>query len=388
LKPRQQALLADARRALLVRLRSLGDAVLMTPVPTVLKAWRSSLHVAVLVEEPFAAVFRHHPAVDEVLTLPQRAGLAQRARCLARVRRGHYDIALNMHSGSTAGLLTALSGAPLRVAYHDARWLAACNVRVPGDERFWGAERVHTVLHQLTPLRHLGIPVPTRPRLELHVDPEARRRVLGRLAEHGLRAGRYIVMQPFSNWITKEWPSERFAALARQLRERYGLPIVVLAGPDEASRLERLLALAEGLVVAQRGVPVDERIAWVEQCGLIVGNDSGSAHAAAALGRPSVVIFGAADPRAWRPWSGEHRALLPDFPCIPCPADRCYEFESPRCVESVTVGQVLGAVAGIAPFESAAGPRQDRRWLQSGRGTDRPRAASRQSGAAGGDRET
>jgi heptosyltransferase-2/heptosyltransferase-3 len=105
------------RRVLLLRLRSLGDAVLMTPVPTALKAWRPALHVAVLIEEPFAAVFRHHSAVDEVISVPPGAGLAQRLRCLAGIRRSRFDLVFNLHSGSTAGLLTALSGAPHRVAY-------------------------------------------------------------------------------------------------------------------------------------------------------------------------------------------------------------------------------------------------------------------------------
>ena len=349
--PRHHSLLRDARRALLIRLRSLGDAVLMTPVPTALKAWRPSLHVAVLIEEPFAAVFRHHPAVDEVLCLPAGAALRERLLCAAALRRSRFELVFNMHSGSTAGLLTALSGATLRVAYARARFAAACQVRVASS-----AEREHTVLHQLRPLAELGIQVPRRPELELHVDPAARGRVAQQLAERGLRRAEYIVMQPFSNWATKEWPAGRFAELARLLRERYRLPILVLAGPSETRRLDRLLALADGSIAALRDVPVDEMIAWIEQCALVVGNDSGPAHVAAALGRPNVVIFGSADPEVWRPWAGPHHLLRPDFPCIPCAGDRCYEFDSPRCVESIAVPQVLEAVERLRSQPTAAIP--------------------------------
>jgi ADP-heptose:LPS heptosyltransferase len=339
---RYQAFLAASRRALLVRLRSLGDAVLMTPVPRALKSWRPWLYVAVLIEEPFAAVFRHHPAVDEVLTIPSNASPSQRLGCLGRLRRAHFDAVFNMHSGSTAGLLTAFSGARLRVAYARARFAGACNVRVPSSERRNGSSRIHTVRHQLAPLQELGIPVPEQPALELLVDPGARRRVSQRLAERGLRPGGFIVMQPFSNWVTKEWEAARFAELSRRLNALYRVPIVVLSGPAERRRLERLLALVDGSVVALRDVPVDELTAWIEQCGLIVGNDSGPAHVAAALGRKSVVIFGSADPRVWRPWAGEHQLLTPDFPCIPC--------ASPRCIESITIDQVVDAVARLAPF--------------------------------------
>lgn len=335
---------------LLLRLRSLGDAVLMTPVPTALKTWRPALHVAVLIEEPFAAAFRHHSAVDEVICIEPRATLAERLHCVSRIRRSRFDLVFNLHSGSTAGLLAGLSGAALRVAYARARFAALCNVRVPPSESFLGKKRVHTVWHQLTPLLHLGIPVPDAPRLELHIDPAARQRVLEQMEERGLRPGDFIVMQPFSNWITKEWAPARFAELARRLVDLYRVPILTLPGPPEKERLERLLAFAGESIVALPNVPVAEMMAWLEQCRLVVGNDSGPAHVAAALGKKNVVIFGSADPQVWRPWAGEHQLLLPDFPCIPCAGDRCYEFDSPRCIESITVEQVLEAVARVKPF--------------------------------------
>lgn len=339
------------RRVLLLRLRSLGDAVLMTPVPTALKAWRPALHVAVLIEEPFEAVFRHHPAVDEVISVPPDATLAQRLRCLHQARRARFDLVFNLHSGSTAGLLTALSGATLRVAYAKARFAPLCNVRVPPSESFWGVPRVHTVTHQLTPLVHLGIPVPDAPQLELQIDPAARQRVLEHMEERGLGPGGFIVMQPFSNWITKEWAPARFAELARRLADLYRVPILTLPAPSEKERLERLLALADGALVALGEVPVDEMMAWIEQCAFLVGNDSGPAHVAAALRKKNVVIFGSADPHVWRPWAGRHELLTPSgFPCIPCPGDRCYEFDSPRCIESITVEQVLQATERIRPF--------------------------------------
>lgn len=329
--------------------------MLMTPVPTALKAWRPSLHVAVLIEEPLAGIFRRHPAVDEVIGVPPSATLAERLRCIARMRRSRFDLVFNMHSGSTAGLLTALSGAPLRVAYTRARFAAVCNARVPSSQALFGVPRVHTVKHQLTPLLYLGLPVPQEPRLELRVDPVTRRRVSRQIAERGWQPGRFIVMQPFSNWITKEWEPGRFAELARRLVNLYRVPILTLPASSERERLERLLALAAGSLAALRDVPVDEMLAWIEQCGLVVGNDSGPAHVAAALAKKSVVIFGSADPQVWRPWAGEHQLLTPDFPCIPCAGDRCYEFETPRCIESITVEQVLEAIARIAPFRAAAG---------------------------------
>jgi lipopolysaccharide heptosyltransferase III len=341
--------LVEARRVLLVRLRSLGDAVLMTPVPAALKAWRSDLHVAVLMEEPLGPVFQRHPAVDEVISVPSRETPVHRMRSIRRIRRGRFDVVLGMHSGSTAGLFTALSGARLRVAYARARFAWLCDVQVPSPSVLWQARRVHTVRDQLAPLLHLGIPVPRDLRLVLSVDPEVRRRVQDEMGKRGLPPGRFVVLQPFSKWPTKEWERARFAELARRLKRLHGVPVLVLPAPSELAKLERLLAVAPE-IVGLRGVGLEEMMAWIEQCGLFVGNDGGALHVAAALGKKLVAVWGSSDPQVWRPWSTESRVLSADLPCLGCRGDRCYAFDSPRCIESPTVDEVLEAVAQLGPF--------------------------------------
>jgi ADP-heptose:LPS heptosyltransferase len=334
-------------RILLVRLRSLGDAVLITPLPRALKSWRPEVHVSILMEEPFGAVFRHHPCVDEVLSVRRQEPPLQRLRRITEIRRKRFDVVVNLHSGSTAGLYTALSGAPVRVAYARARFAGMCNVQVPASPG-----RVHTVNHQLAPLVHLGMPAPADPDLELYLDPAAEQRVREEMQRRRLRPGRFTVMHPFSDWVTKEWDPARFAELARRLMDTYGVPVLVIAAPSETAKLERLLAL-EPEIVGLPAVPLEELMAWIRQCGLFVGNDSGPAHVAAALKKKMVVIFGSADPEVWRPWRAEHQLLSAGLPCIPCGGHRCTEFDRPRCLETISVAHVLPAVSRLAPFVEA-----------------------------------
>jgi ADP-heptose:LPS heptosyltransferase len=354
LSPRLAAQLARAKRVLLVRLRSLGDAVLMTPVPTALKAWRPELHVAVLMEPPFETVLRRHPAVDDVIVAPPRQARWSRIRLFAGIRRARFDLVVNLHSGPTAGLLTALSGAPLRVAYARARFAAACNVRIPSPRTLWGVERAHTVRHQLSPLVHLGIPLPCRIELALSVDPAARDRVAAEMAERGLRPGRFVVLQAFSGWPTKEWDVARFAELSRRLRESYRVPVVALPAPNETGKFERLSRLAPD-ILGLPGRSLEEMLAWIEQCGLFVGNDSGPGHVAAAFKKKTLVISGSADPSVWHPWGTEHQLVSSGLPCIPCPGDRCYEFERPVCLERISVAMALDAAARLRPFQPSEG---------------------------------
>jgi ADP-heptose:LPS heptosyltransferase len=347
--PSLRAAFASARSVLLVRLRSLGDAVLMTPVPAALRAWRPEMRVAVLVEEGPDVIFRRHPAVDEVIVAPRRPSLVARLRSIARVRARRFDAVLNMHSGPTAGLYTACSGAGVRVAYARARFARACNVTVPGAPVFWDRERAHTVRHQLSPLVHLGVPLPGALDLVLSSDPAARARVEGDMRALGLRAGGFTVLQPFSGWPTKEWAPERFGQVARRLRERYGTPALVLPAADESAKLGRLLAAEPGLVRLP-GRSLEDLLAWIERCGLFVGNDSGPAHVAAAFKRKCLVISGSADPDVWRPWQAPHEVLSAGLPCIPCPGDRCREFDRPLCLERISVDAALEAVERLRPF--------------------------------------
>ncbi|HEY3127992.1 MAG TPA: glycosyltransferase family 9 protein [Acidobacteriota bacterium] len=350
ISPAVQEILQVVQKVLLVRLRSLGDAVLMTPVPGLLKAWRTSLHIAVLIEEPFAAVFRHHPDVDEVISLPPRSSLLERLRCIWRIRQERFDMVLNMHSGPTAGLLTVLSGAPVRVAYSGARYVTWCNVKVPGSQAFWNAARIHTVEHQVSPLLHLGVPVPEEIELVVGLDCAAQQRVQQRMGEIGIRPGQYILMQPFAVQFTKEWDGARFVELARRLREKYQVPVIAAAGPSESEKLRRLVSAGENTIIGLFNPPLEELIVWIDQCGLFVGNDSGPTHIAAARKKKIVVLWGSSDYHAWHPWAADYQLLRADLPCIPCPGDRCYQFDTPKCIESISVDHAFHAAMRLQPF--------------------------------------
>ena len=91
-------------------------------------------------------------------------------------------------------------------------------------------------------------------------------------------------------------------------------------------------------------------MAWIDQCGLFLGNDGGPLHVAAALKKKIVAVWGSSDPRVWRPWKADAQILNAGLPCIPCAGYRCDEFDRPKCLESITVEQVLQAVARALPF--------------------------------------
>jgi len=265
--------LPPGARVLVIRLRSMGDCVLTTPALEILKRHRPDLRVAVVVEERFAPVFEGNPDVEALL--PPEAG---------RVARWRARLCLNLHGGPRSAWLTAASLARWRAGFAHFRYRLLYNVRIPTAQQILGVNRkVHTAEHIASAMFYLGAPRDEVPRARLFAEPPP-------------PAPRpYAVIHPLASSPEKTWPAERFLGIARRLAEEWGLETVFIAGPGEdlsAFRPHRGLA----------GAPLGEVKSLLAGASLFIGNDSGPAHMAAALGLPVLVIFGDSDPQVWRPW--------------------------------------------------------------------------------------
>ena len=334
-------------RLLLIRVRSLGDSILTLPLLQALHAWRPALRLDLLIEAPFAPVFEKHPAVHELLVLQTkdtsaRAGWS-RSRALLEVRGRRYPAVLNLHGGTTSLLFSLASGAPLRFGqerFRGSRWY---NARIPDSAGVWGKPKLHTVEHQLTFMKWLGLPIPSDPRPELHVAPASRKRIARRLEKAGLRPGAFLLVQPTATLATKQWPEENFARLADSLCEKAGTPLVFSTGGWEAGVLDRIRANARREHRYWADLALGDLFALIEACRLFVGNDSGPMHAAAALARPLVAIWGSSDHTAWHPWGSAYESVRSDLPCMPCPGYTCAVYGRPRCILEISTERVESA---------------------------------------------
>ena len=316
----------------LVRLRSLGDTVLATPAFALLRQALPYARIHVAMEERFADVLEGQPDIDGILRLGSAAGVLAKVRLLREVRVLRPSLCVDMHGGSTAAWLTALSGARWRAGFAHFRHAWAYNERIPRAQEVLRREpnsRVHTAEHHAAAMIHLGV----------HTDEIPGARLAGKPSH---REQPYAVLHAGAAYFTKRWPIRHFARLAHAIRERHALEPVFVVGPDDAA-YERDLSGFE----IRRGLPLAELKSLLRGARLFVGNDSGPAHVAAAFGVPCVVIFGSSDSSSWRPWRTAHRVAETAWDCKPCPGDRCYAFEEPRCILSVEVAPVARAVAEV-----------------------------------------
>ncbi|MBI4462890.1 MAG: glycosyltransferase family 9 protein [Acidobacteria bacterium] len=324
----------------MLRLRSLGDTLLTTPALRALKAWRPDLKLAALVDRRSSDVLAGNPDVSERIEFD---GARRLGEVVARVRGEKFALAVNVHGGTLSALLTLGSGACYRAGRTHFRFRFAYNLLCPEPPAVVGRREIHTVEDRLSTFYWLGVPQGEVPGLQVFPQESARDAVHKKLAAHGVHAGtRYGVLHPTATFFTKEWPLARFLELAGWLQREQGLVPVLSCGPGEARRIRRALA---GRAVACLGeTSVGELIALIEGAALYVGNDSGPTHIAAALGRPLVVLFGSSNSVAWRPWQTAHELVQNYYPCNPCPGDRCYVFDEPKCILSITLEQVQAAV--------------------------------------------
>ena len=339
--------LERASRLLVIRLRSLGDAILALPLIEALHAWRPELELDLLVESPYVAVFASHPAVHETLSVRPRSGPSAagwaRARACLEIRRRRYPAVLNLHGGSTSAFFALASGARMRIGQEKYRQSWIYHARIPAPARVWNRTDLHTAEDQLTLLRWLDVPLTPSPAGRLYLNPEAGERVRARLQSEGISPGAAAVIHPTSTLRTKQWPEENFAALADRIQELFGLAAIFTSAGHEARVLHDIGRHAARKHRYWSDLGLEELVALIAQCRLFVGNDSGPTHAAAALRTPLVVIWGSSDFRVWHPWEAPFEAVRLDLPCMPCPGYWCAAFDRPHCIENITVDMVVSA---------------------------------------------
>ena len=341
--------LPPGSRVLFIRLRSLGDTVLSTPLYAALKAWRPDLRIAVLVECPNGEALRHNPDVDQILTIPGTQGTVSsflsRVRVLREIRAMRFACCVNLHGGSTGAWLTLLSGSLHRLGLTSFRTSFAYTHLSDVPTRRADGTKWHTVEYQIEWLRQLGLPERDIPALRVIPAPELEATVKSRLLGLGVKPGsRYAVIQPTSKFFTKEWTPEGFAQIARYLTREHGFQVLLSGGPGEESKLQSVAERCEESVIVCRGMSVGDLLWVLRGAKLFVGNDSGPTHLAAALGIPSVVLFGSSDAKVWYPWRAPFQQVQNPFDCNPCPGYRCMVYDEPKCILSITSAQVKASV--------------------------------------------
>lgn len=328
-------------RILVIKLRYVGDVLLATPVLSRLREGFPKAHLAMLVNPGTEDVVRDHPALDEVLVL-ERGSLARQWHLVRALRRRQFDLVIDLTDADRSALLSRLCGAPVRLGYNsEGRWRGFLYTQVVAADRF----SMHTVRYHLQALEPLGLSGPS-PAPILTVAPEARQEAERLLREAGVDAARpSVCLHPGARWWFKSWPAERYAALADQIQTETRAQALFLGGDQERSLERRIAVVMKTPFRSLIGkTSVRTLAAVLERAALMVSNDNGPMHMAAALGTPVVALFGPSDPAVWGPSGEKHRVLYKGLDCRSCFHPDCFRGEQ-NCMRQITLEEVWNAVS-------------------------------------------
>jgi heptosyltransferase III len=340
---------SGVRRVLVVKLRSIGDTVLATPSLIALRRFLPDARLDILLEDWVAPVLEGFADVDNVLSVG--GGGLSRAGMMRRLRSAKYDVVFNLHGGTTSTFFTAATGARNRIGWAEYQYSFLYTDLFSSSANFWGRAATHSAEQQLALLGFAGVPVADAPRSRLDVTGHALASLdekLQRATGSGLTdLGRYAILHPASLFATKEWPTDNFARVAAYLAAE-GHQVIAVAAPAESAVLERLRAAAHVPVHTFSDLSLPQITALASRASIFVGNDSGIAHIAAAVGTPAVVVFGSSNRDHWRPWTdAPNEVVFEHFDCQPCAGYECVRFGTPKCILSVHPDRVISAASRL-----------------------------------------
>ncbi|MDX2251416.1 MAG: putative lipopolysaccharide heptosyltransferase III [Nitrospira sp.] len=359
--------------ALIICTRRIGDVLLATPVVRSIKAAYPDAAVDMLVFEGTQDVIAANPDIRRIWTLAERATTGAQLRMILSLWR-QYDIALSVLGGDRPILYACVAGR-YRIGtlgtYNNSWWKRRLlNVWVPFDR-----VGTHTVAMNLRLLEPLGIEPCATPVVGwTRADEEAAERLLGGASD----GRRYAVLHVSPKFAYKMWTAAGWAGLGRWLTDQ-GLTVVVTGGdgPMERTSCEDVTRrLPEGSVdlAGQLGLPALGYL--LSRAALYVGTDTAVSHMAAAVGTPTVVLFGPSNPVKWGPWpkdfppdsgspwktKGSQRQgnvwlLQGAGECVPCLAEGCGRHVNSvsDCLQNLPVDRVIQAA------EQMLAIREDRR---------------------------
>jgi len=345
---------ASAIRGILVRGTNwVGDAVMSVPALRLVRARFPSARITLLVRPWVKDVHSAVDFIDELVVYDRGAshrGPAGFLRLARELRRRRFDLALLLQNAFEAALLAWCAHIPLRLGYaRDARsWLLTHPCRIDPPVR-----AAHQVYYYLGILSAAGLAPPRlwedkdyRPSIRIGVsdaDLQSARRLL---AGSGIADGDTLIgLNPGASYgPAKRWLPDRYAALADRIAERYRARIVLFGAAAEreiAGEVARKMR-RPAVVLAGR-TRLGELMGLIAQCRLLVTNDSGPMHLAAALGVPQVAIFGSSSEVATGPLGPDARIVKHPVGCSPCFLRRCpIDF---RCMTRIAVEDVFAAAA-------------------------------------------
>jgi len=331
-------------KILILKPSSLGDVVQALPVLRLLKRHLPASKIFWWIDSQFAPLLEGDPDLTGVVRFERQRWTSplhwpEMLRSLRWLRAQNFDWIIDLQCLARSGAFAWLANGKFLIGLDEPR---------EGARGFYDVAvrrasfHTHAADWYLAVLPRLGVPVhnnfqwlPERPTIAAAVQ-----------SKWPANGARWIALQPGARWENKRWPAGYFAELIRQLARTFPDTRFAILGSAEDRPLGDIIARAEAQrclnLCGQTSLP--EMVEWLRRCRVMITNDTGPMHVAAALGKPLVALFGPTEPRRTGPYGHLENVLRVDLPCSPCLKSHCHYEKPNECLNAISPVTVFDRV--------------------------------------------
>jgi heptosyltransferase-2 len=337
---------AGMQKILITRLSSMGDIVLTTPVIRALRRRFSDAQIDYVTKQEFAELVQTNPHLTNIYPYDSRSGFAG-LRALGRQLRGQrYDLMVDLHNKLRSRLLQAMVRPRQTVRF--SKYFVKRTLLVKTGLNLYIRPITQVPDRYLRPLQAFGVKNDDVG-LELFPTEEHYAKVATIFRQHHLTDDEFVIgLGPVASFPLKQWPVERFAEVGQELVRRYHARVLLFGGPPDVPLVEPLTEkIPHDPILLCGQLTMIESAAALQRCALFVGNDTGTAHFAAAMGCKVVEIFGpTTEELGFYPYNVTSEVVSKPLPCRPCThtgKGKC-RITTHACMQDIQAEDVVNAV--------------------------------------------
>ena len=327
--------------------------VLLTPALRALKIAYPHSHVALLIRPLVADLMESHPYIDEIIVDSKGRALNRLAsfwKPVNEIRRSDFDLAVVLHPTSLRNaLIPFLAGIPERIGSNvSGRGILLTQTCADRTD-------LHEVQRYLRVLELIDIHEPNAKLEFWHTDADrhAARQIL---AAHGISPKECLIGANLgTTWRTKRWSLENFAAVITQIQKRMDVQLLLTGSTAEIPLGEALVQMAKVETINLIGkTTLMQLSALIESCDLYLTCDSGPMHIAAAVGTPTIALFGPTSPTRHGPYGENHKVIEKPVECRPCYKRKCMRKDlSHLCMTEIDSNEVITQILKVTQRETS-----------------------------------
>lgn len=330
---------SSTKRILFIKPSSLGDIIHCLPVLKAIRHKWPDAKISWVIKDIYADIVIRNPLIDDLILLRKNSLTTSILSFRKKLRDGSFDLAVDVQGLFRSGLIAFLSGAAVRVGFSNAREMAPLFYTRKVDADL----NLHAVDRNLKLAASLGCEN-QEIKFPIAVSKEAQEEASDFLRKNKLDTGQpLITFVPGARWEKKKWPSQSFSRLGDLLNQELRAGIILAGSRQEEGLIHKIRGAMKNSSVEVVDFSLTKLTALLTRSDVVVTNDSGPMHIAAAVGTPVVALFGPTDPQRTGPYTKRCLIIRKEMNCMPCFRKPCSQ-NSFECMESIAVEEAFEGV--------------------------------------------